>query len=267
MKSETAFKRSASRITALAALMLAFFAAGCAPKPNIDPALISTKAPRGRETQTETAVPETTVPETTVPETTEPETTEPATTEPETTEPETPAVMKRIRDTKRLWVGDSRVLGLKDHTYWDQNRDEFIYKVGERYNWFINSAVPELRAKLAEDPFRSVLICMGVNDTFDSYRNPEKFKGELYAKAINELIDEYPYTKFYFYAIGPNKGQYAYVNSEIDHYNEVIEEKCRAKFIDVASVMKEKGYGMYDGLHYIDATYTLIYNFVLDQYQ
>ena len=172
---------------------------------------------------------------------------------------------RELKDGLRIWVGDSRTEGIRLYAEVDQDQDDFIAKVGASFVWFDTEAVPELEKELEEqgDRVAYVFINMGVNDCAGSANNSNLFKADQYAERINGLIKDWPDIEFYFYSVCPCSGNYEYLNEEIDHFNEVMQDKCKAGFIDTGGFLKLTVFSSSDGLHYDEETYDRIYQYVL----
>ncbi len=232
--------------------------------PTEDP----TEAPTEPPTEAPTEPPATKAPETDPPTEapTEPPTDPP--TEAPTDPPETEAPLE---DIYRVWIGDSRMSGVRLYTDHDAVKDVFIDKVGEAYNWFRDSAVPELEKKIAAGGVTRVYINMGVNDCYVSHRYSPNTMASSYAETINRLVAAYPDVRFYFCSVGPCTGEtygpttIAAFNAEIRRFNAEMKEKCLAGYVDSGEYLEKTGVQSNDGIHYDKATYQRWIDYVMDQ--
>ena len=215
-----------------------------------------------------------TEPPSTAPSTTEAPTTEAPTTEPPTTEPETtPEETVPEPEGARVWIGDSRMTGVRMYVTWDAEKDRFIDKVGEGIGWFQTEAIPALKAKIEEETVIKVFINMGVNDCAATYKQDYGTRAAAYSELINALIDEYPEIRFFFCSVGPSNGEWyntveiAKLNEEVNRFNEEMAALCRAAYIDSGEYLKRTGFATLDGIHYNIPTYQRWYEYVLSQSQ
>ena len=256
--------------------------------PETQPATAATQAPP--ETPSETAPPETTAPAETVPPETQPaetsapappatqappetpsetvppetaappETTAPAETVPPETQPTTAEETRPAAEGLRVWIGDSRMTGVRLYVNYDRENDRFIDKEGEGFIWFRDSAVPQLKALLAEENVSAVYIWMGVNDCASTYRYAPATKAADYSAVINELTDTYPNVRFFFCSVGPSDGEKYFaieisrLNEEVDRFNAEMAEMCRAAYIACGEYLQQTGFSTQDGIHYTLST-------------
>ena len=207
-------------------------------------------------TETESVVETTTAPIETVPETVAPVTTE-----------ETSAPSASVSDGLRVWIGDSRMVGLQQAVAYDPGKDVFIAQVGEALPWFQSTAVPTLESYLQAGGVGSVYINLGVNDCAGSYGNPSYNAAYDYASIINGLIDKYPHVRFYFMSVGIGRGDYYFsvhipsMNNEVHAFNSIMQSSCRAVYIDTGEMIERDGFETADGIHYSASTYQRIYDY------
>ena len=239
-----------------------------------------------KETETTTEETTTTVPETesTTESETEPTTeseTQP-TSEPETTsatEPETPPepTYPDMTGARRIWVGDSRVVGLSECGAGNPDEDIFIAKSGRYYVWFYNDALPVLRSYLDTGAPYEVIIQIGINDCANTQMQLLPYFAEDYVTLINSLIDEYPAARFWFLSVGEVIGTYGAgtqwevqmedLNPLVAPFNETMRAECRAIYLPVGELIKEQQRSYRDTVHYSVETNQWIYSYVLSAIQ
>ena len=229
----------------------------------------TTTAPTTKETETTTE--ETTTEEPTTEETTTEEpTTEEPTTEPAPSRPD-------MTGAKRIWVGDSRVVGLSECGAANPDEDIFIGKNGRYYVWFYNDALPVLRSYLdTGDPYE-VIIQIGINDCANTQMQLLPYFAEDYVVLINSLIDEYPAARFWFLSVGEVIGTYGAntewevqmedLNPLVGPFNETMRNECRATYLPVGELIKEEQKSYFDNVHYSVETNQWIYWYVLGNIQ
>ena len=236
--------------------------------PETQPAETSAPAPPATQAPPETPS-ETVPPETAAP----PETTAPAETVPPETQPTTAEETLPAAEGLRVWIGDSRMTGVRLYVNYDRENDRFIDKEGEGFIWFRDSAVPQLKALLAEENVSAVYIWMGVNDCASTYRYAPATKAADYSAVINELTDTYPNVRFFFCSVGPSDGEKYFaieisrLNEEVDRFNAEMAEMCRAAYIACGEYLQQTGFSTQDGIHYTLSTYQRWYDYVRSQSQ
>jgi hypothetical protein len=146
-----------------------------------------------------------------------------------------------------FWIGDSRTVGMARSIAID-----YLGKVGAAISFFRSNAesIYQIRDK-------TVIMNLGVND-LDS---------NAYLRLYNSMPDEFlDNNTVIFMSVNPCDGKYSYLNSRIDAFNDAMKNglDSRIQFLDCCSYLKWYGFGTVDGLHYTDATYADIYNFVFD---
>lgn len=171
----------------------------------------------------------------------------------------------------RIFMGDSRMVYLSRFVSVGAN-DLFISKGAMSFDWFRDTAVPELERTLYVNPSYKVIINMGVNDCANNTAGWKDYFAEDYAVLINELIEKYPETKFYYASVGPVSGDYRSnyrslkkdaVNSMVDYFNQSIQGLCFANYIDLGEYLKNDGFTTMDGIHYDQATCQKIYDYIV----
>ena len=168
----------------------------------------------------------------------------------------------------RIWIGDSRTVGLFMTVATDV-RDVAIAEVGMSYPWFESTAVPILEQYIAGGNVSTVYINMGVNDCASSVKQPAQFAAPQYIQRINNLIAAHPGIRFVFVSVGPGDGasyngtSIPALNQEVDRFNAAMYSSCAADFLDLCGFLKANGFSTQDGIHYTAATYRDIYSFVL----
>ena len=176
-----------------------------------------------------------------------------------------------FRDGIRVWVGDSRMVGLERSATWEPGKDLFIAKGAMSYQWFLGSAVPALKQVLSSNQVSYVLINMGLNDCANNCKGWKDYTVQNYIETINALIDAYPDTEFCFLSVGLTDGVYhgtypinpAELMVYIDSFNFNMYTYCRTRFIPVSRFIEDNGFRTADGVHYGTEVNRAIYNYVL----
>lgn len=171
-----------------------------------------------------------------------------------------------------IFIGDSRTVGISEAVESDAT---FICESAQGYRWFLYNAVPRLRAILDINPYKSVIIHMGVIECIKQTGGAKKSDDYFYVNAINELVKDYPETDFYVLAVYPANGDYVThstdrlvnmekLNENIKAYNRTMMDKCDAKFINVYRYLKNLGYTSTDGVHPDKDSYNVIYTYAMN---
>lgn len=162
-----------------------------------------------------------------------------------------------------IFTGDSRIRRLNLTVDLKSKKDTFVVcKSGMGYNWFVSQRLPQInnimKSKKSIDKW-VIVSGWGVNDLWNrnTYINRYKsllkneWKGvDLYLMSVNP-VDGAMLSKY---------GGISSFNSGIRYY--VDNSSAGIKYIDTSRVMKSKGFGTVDGLHYTESTNRLIYNTV-----
>ena len=230
--------------------------------------VLTTKAPATTEESRETTAPTTEAPTETSSSETETETETEA--EPET---ESTPAHPDMTNARRIWVGDSRIVGFTESGIGDPAKDIFIGKYGRYYVWFNNDALPVLRSHLdTGEPFE-VIIQIGINDCANTQMQLLPYFASDYAVLINSLIDEYPNARFWFLSVGEVIGTYGGgtqwevkmedLNQLVGPFNETMKAECRAHYLPVGELIKAEHKTYRDNVHYSTETNWWIYNYAL----
>lgn len=287
-------------LRALPALLLALLLCACSAAPrtpdgpgftlpvigitDLDPDAVPSSEPAGTESteSTETPADSTAEPESTeTGETAETgETTEAAiSTEPESTEeltePETdPEPSKSSTEGWRVWIGDSRFVGIHDTVATDPGRDHFIAVWGAAYYWMVNTAVPALDLFASQHQVDAVYWSLGASDIAKEVSPSNYDSADKYSTALNDLIEKYPDTTFYILSYGPVGGDGKKPNDvpDADAYNlalssfmDYVFTHTKASYIDQGEYIESIGYATTDGRHYDADTNKRIYDYILSQ--
>lgn len=168
-----------------------------------------------------------------------------------------------VKRTGFIFTGDSRIRRLNLTVDLKSKKDTFVVcKSGMGYNWFVSQGLPQInnimKSKKSIDKW-VIVSGWGVNDLWNrnTYINRYKsllkneWKGvDLYLMSVNP-VDGAMLSKY---------GGISSFNSGIRYY--VDNSSAGIKYIDTSRVMKSKGFGTVDGLHYTESTNRLIYNTV-----
>ena len=99
----------------------------------------------------------------------------------------------KATDELRIWVGDSRTLGM-ERALDGSTSDVFIGAAGEGYDWFASDGLPQLLSAMKAHPLSPVIFNLGVND----YDNLSR-----YLTLYRSLQKEHPAARFYFLSVNP----------------------------------------------------------------
>lgn len=199
--------------------------------------------------------------------------TKPAETKPPKRETETERETVDPLSVRRIWVGDSRIVGLTESGLGDPDKDIFIGKNGRYYVWFYNDALPVLREYLDTGEQFEVIIQIGINDCANKQMQLLPYYAEDYAELINALIDEYENASFWFLSVGEVIGTYgggtrwevkmSALNPLVGPFNQIMKEQCRAHYLPVGELIKEQHRSYRDNVHYSDETNEWLYGYVM----
>lgn len=172
----------------------------------------------------------------------------------------------------RIFIGDSRIVGMQRGITYDMSRDIFICKGGENFQYFEAEAVPLLEKLINEMDVSEVYINMGVNDCANNCKGWDAYTVYNYVGLINSLILKYPLINFYFFSVGRVDGEYhgtrvifpEELNPYIDDFNMVMKEFCGATYIDTAEYIIREDLHTADGVHYDSIVNQKIYDYVID---
>lgn len=159
-----------------------------------------------------------------------------------------------------IYVGDSRMVGLCLSVNLSSKEDCSIAKGSMGYNWFSNTALPQIKSKLNSNKNSTVVIYMGTNDLL----NNGAF--ESYAKDYNQLAKDYNDSSIMIVSvteIDDNKAVengYQVKNSQVVNFNNSLKKSLSSdvKYCDVYSKINNN-FNTSDGIHYTSDTYKNIY--------
>jgi len=160
---------------------------------------------------------------------------------------------------KIIYVGDSRVVHMKNHVPASSNNTVYIAKSGEGLSWLKSTGYPELKKALKSYPNSVVVFCLGINDrpNIDSYISFYK----------NTVLKELSNKEIYFMTVNPVNEKvvksslgYNIYNSTITTFNNKLKSAFPNKIIDTYSVLiNYMGNGTTDGLHYKESVSKLVH--------
>ena len=142
-----------------------------------------------------------------------------------------------------LFIGDSRTCQMRDAV--GGAGCGWICEYSTTYKWFAETAVPQADAIVGKGT--KVVICMGVNDPGGYY---------AYAALANQKAADWNArgARVYFVSVNPVCNPYDDKTPKIDEFNANMPGLLSGVYwIDTASVIKQGGYVLEDGIHY-DAT-------------
>lgn len=146
------------------------------------------------------------------------------------------------------WVGDSRTVGLSSITNIDCTA-----KVGAGIELLRSNIynITSLRGN-------NIIFNLGVNDLHNV---------NSYLEIYNNLPEEFlANNNVFVLSVNPCNCDYEYLNDDIEYFNETMKNGLRSdiSFIDSYTYMIENGFYTSDGLHYINSTYSDVYNHVME---
>ena len=163
-------------------------------------------------------------------------------------------------NTKKIIIGDSRCIGMKEALGEGAKQVSWIYESGKGYNWFSKTAVPKLDELIKDGKNYNVIINLGVNDLHNI---------QSYITKFNQMIkdDKYKNCKFIIVSVNPvdeakeAKNGYSVKNSSIENFNTKMRTGLDSsiKYCDVYSDIS-KSFDTRDGLHYTASSYKNIYS-------
>lgn len=164
------------------------------------------------------------------------------------------ATQAALKEHAFVFVGDSRTLGMKDAV---GDGCTYLGAEGEGYSWFSTDGVLALADYLGSNPSQTIILNLGVND-------PENIN--VYIDLYKKLISEYPSCRFYVLSVNPldEHADFNTTNEMIELFNATMKSSFPDNYLDCYSYLKETGFETVDGLHYSDATYQKIHQFVTD---
>lgn len=160
---------------------------------------------------------------------------------------------------KYIFLGDSRMVGMQISKAPADTM--YIAKRGMGYEWLNSTAGPVLRKYLKSNPNVKVVLALGVNDL----RNVQ-----LYIKYYKYLIRKYPKTEFYILSVNPVDeakealNGYHVKNDRIVSFNKTLRSAFGPSvYINSYDYLKKNGPDTVDGLHYTEAVYKRLYDYII----
>lgn len=150
--------------------------------------------------------------------------------------------------TKQLFVGDSRTVGMSQAVPGLST----IAKVSSGYT-FLSAQVSTIKRYTDTN----IVFWHGVNDL----QNISKYI-ELYNQLQSAIGSN---NHIYVVSVTQCSGSYLHLNQSIIEFNSTMKSRLdgRITYIDVYSYLEQIGFNTVDGLHYDNATYIAIYNYIL----
>ena len=162
-----------------------------------------------------------------------------------------------------IFTGDSRIRRLNLTVDLKSKKDTFVVcKSGMGYNWFVSQGLPQInnimKSKKSIDKW-VIVSGWGVNDLWNRNTYINRYK--------SLLKNEWKGVDLYLMSVNPVDGSMLSKYDGISSFNSGIRyyvdnSSAGIKYIDTSRVMKSKGFGTVDGLHYTESTNRLIYNTV-----
>lgn len=158
---------------------------------------------------------------------------------------------------KLIYVGDSRIVGMKDAI--NDSSSKFISEVGVGYDWLKNTASSSIDEELKDNSNSIVILSLGVNDLQNI---------DDYISFYDELIKKYSSNKFYILSVNPvdesktSSNGYSVTNKDIDIFNDKLKSKFGTNYIDTNNGIST--FDTDDGVHYNSETYKKINDYVVN---
>ncbi|MDD2959097.1 MAG: hypothetical protein PHR92_11315 [Lachnospiraceae bacterium] len=156
-----------------------------------------------------------------------------------------------------IFVGDSRTVGMGNAQKDTSDPCTYIGESGEGYAWFMDLGLSQMEEAMDTWPDSPIVMNLGVNDMSEIKK---------YLDLYQSFSDSYPGHTFYFLSVNPVTDQAAHVtNSEIGEFNARLQEAFPDQYLDCYTYMMVKEFESVDGVHYSEATYCMIHDFVVRQ--
>ncbi|MDO5422630.1 MAG: SGNH/GDSL hydrolase family protein [Eubacteriales bacterium] len=158
-----------------------------------------------------------------------------------------------------LFLGDSRTAGMRNALAELGVSDpcSYLAKDGEGCYWLRNTALPELTARLDQEPDTIVITNLGVNDLTEC---------ASYLSLYHDLLERYPTTPFYIMSVNPASDDCSMVaNADIESFNQTMQDEFPDLYFDCYHYLMDNGYETVDGLHYTQETYAKIYDYAIKE--
>ena len=158
---------------------------------------------------------------------------------------------------KLIYVGDSRIVGMKDTI--NDSSSKFISEVGVGYDWLKNTASSSIDNELKDNSNSIVILSLGVNDLQNI---------DDYISFYDELIKKYSSNKFYILSVNPfdesktSSNGYSVTNKDINKFNDKLKSKFASNYIDTNNGIST--FDTDDGVHYNSETYKKINDYVVN---
>ena len=166
--------------------------------------------------------------------------------------PEEPAPPYIASPAGVVFVGDSRCVQMSAAV--GGGGSTWICENSKRYSWFETNAVPRLDDIVGKGT--KVVICMGVND-------PGNYN--QYAALTNQRAAQWAArgATTYFVSVNPVWENPYVTQEQVDTFNANMPGLLNGViWIDTASIIKQGGYKLVDGLHYDTNSYISIFNLI-----
>lgn len=156
-----------------------------------------------------------------------------------------------------IFAGDSRTVqmskAVKNSSY------VWIAKVGEGYNYFESTAVPQIDANVGAGSV--IIINYGVNDL----HNVNK-----YINLVNSKVGAWTDAgaTVYYAAVDPVSNYPTITNADIENFNNTLKAglDSRVGWLDGYSFLANNGFNTNDGLHYDNDTYRNLYSYYMSRF-
>ncbi len=163
-------------------------------------------------------------------------------------------IVPELPGTPIVFVGDSRTVQMQMAV--GSTDKAYIAKVGEGYNWFLNTALSEIPHYAGNGT--TMIINFGVNDLANASK---------YIRLVNSNIDAWTEAGItvYYAAVTPVGGNASVSNSQIESFNARMQSELdpRVRWLDGYTYLTQTGFSSADGLHYNSDTYRSLYSYYM----
>lgn len=156
-----------------------------------------------------------------------------------------------------IYSGDSRIEDIK-HVLGESDTLKFVSKTGAGYKWLNESAIPQIKEMIKENPNAVIIFAFGISDM----KNINSFIN-LYRSFSNETK-----ANIWYMSINPIdpslSGKNAVIdNNKIEQFNAGIKAFAGSRYIDSYNYLKTNGYTAIDKIHYDNETNKKIHEYCM----
>ena len=172
------------------------------------------------------------------------------------------------KSNKVVFIGDSRTVQMYAYLngIWsganyssggvhEVGTDIYVAEGSQGLAWMKNTGIPAAKKYFVKG--NAIVILMGVNDL----SNAENYITYVNGNAASWKSNG---SSLYFVSVNPCQGSYSNLNSSITTFNSKLKNGLDGSvgWIDTNSVLTRNGFNTTDGLHYDEATYKVIHDYI-----